>query len=60
MNMQVLLIGGFDIARTLAASLLKRKYQVTAVHPDYDCCKLLADIKGLQVINGDGSKPYIL
>ena len=47
MNMQVLLIGGFDIARTLAASLLKRKYQVTAVHPDYDCCKQLADIKGL-------------
>ena len=58
--MQVLLIGGFDIARTLAVSLLKRKYQVTAVHPDYDCCRQLADIKGLQVINGDGSKPYIL
>ena len=58
--MQILLIGGFDIARTLAASLLKRKYQVTAVHPDYDCCKQLADIKGLQVICGDGSKPYIL
>ena len=58
--MQVLLIGGFDIARTLAASLLKRKYQVTAVHPDYDCCRQLADIKGLQVIHGDGSKPYIL
>ena len=60
MNMQVLLIGGFDIARTLAASLLKRKYQVTAVHPDYDCCRQLADIKGLQVIHGDGSKPFIL
>lgn len=58
--MQVLLIGGFDIARTLAASLLKRKYQVTAVHPDYDCCRQLADIKGLQVIHGDGSKPFIL
>lgn len=60
MNMQVLLIGGFDIARTLAASLLKRKYQVTAVHPDYDRCKQLADIRGLQVIHGDGSKPFIL
>ena len=58
--MQVLLIGGFDIARTLAGSLLKRKYQVTAIHPDYDCCKRLADLKGLQVIHGDGSKPYIL
>ena len=60
MNMQVLLIGGFDIARTLAGSLLKRKYQVTAIHPDYDCCKQLADIKGLQVIHGDGAKPFIL
>ena len=58
--MQVLLIGGFDIARTLADSLLKRRYQVTAIHPDYDCCRQLADIKGLQVICGDGSKPYIL
>ena len=58
--MQILLIGGFDIARTLAASLLKRKYQVAAVHPDYGCCKQLADIKGLQVIHGDGAKPFIL
>ena len=60
MTMQILLIGGFDIARTLAASLLKRKYQVAAVHPDYGCCKQLADIKGLQVIHGDGAKPFIL
>lgn len=60
MNMQVLLIGGYDIARTLAASLLRKKYQVTAIHPDYACCKQLADIRGLQVIHGDGSKPYIL
>ena len=34
MKMQVLLIGGFDIARTLAASLIQKKYRVTAIHPD--------------------------
>lgn len=60
MRMQVLLIGGFDIARTLAVSLLKKKYHVTVIHPDYACCKQLADIDGLQVIHGDGSKPFIL
>ena len=60
MNMQVLLIGGFDNVRTLASALLRRKYQVTAVHPDRDRCRQLAEIRGLQVIQGDGSTPSIL
>ena len=42
MNMQVLLIGGFDNVRTLASALVRRKYQVTAVHPDRDRCRQLA------------------
>ena len=58
--MQVLLIGGFDNVRTLASALLRRKYQVTAVHPDRDRCRQLAEIRGLQVIQGDGSTPSIL
>ena len=34
MKMQVLLIGGFDMTKTLAASLVQKKYRVTAIHPD--------------------------
>ena len=60
MKMQVLLIGGFDMTKTLAASLIQKKYRVTAIHPDYTCCEALAGIKDLLVIQGDGSKPYIL
>ena len=60
MKMQVLLIGGFDMARTLAASLIQKKYRVTAIHPDYACCEALSEIRDLLVIHGDGSKPFIL
>ena len=60
MKMQVLLIGGFDMAKTLAASLIQKKYRVTAIHPDDACCEALSEIKDLLVIQGDGSKPYIL
>ena len=60
MKMQVLLIGGFDMAKTLAASLIQKKYRVTVIHPDYACCEALSEIRDLLVIHGDGSKPYIL
>ena len=60
MKMQVLLIGGFDMAKTLAASLIQKRYMVTAIHPDYACCEALSEIRDLLVIHGDGSKPYIL
>ena len=60
MKMQVLLIGGFDMTKTLAASLVQKKYRVTAIHPDYACCEALSEIRDLLVIHGDGFKPYIL
>ncbi len=60
MKTSVLLIGGFDMTKALASSLLKKGYKVTAIYPNYEKCKLLAEIDGLQVINGDGTKPFIL
>ena len=60
MKMQVLLIGGFDMSKTLAVSLIQKKYRVTAIHSDYACCRALSEIRDLLVIHGDGSKPYIL
>lgn len=56
----VLLIGGRSKARSMAMSLLEQGYQVTAINSDHEDCMKLAQIKGLNVIHGDGTKPYIL
>lgn len=56
----VLLIGGRSKAASMASSLIAQGYRVTAINKDYEDCMRLADIKGLKVIHGDGTKPYIL
>jgi trk system potassium uptake protein TrkA len=60
MKKRVLLIGGFDKTKSLAASLLKKRYNVTAINSNIEDCEKLAEIKNLSVFNGDGSKPSIL
>ncbi len=56
----VLLIGGRSKARSMAMSLLEQGYRVTAINRSYEDCRKLAEINGLNVIHGDGTKPYIL
>lgn len=56
----VLLIGGRSKASSMASSLLEQGYRVTAINKSYDDCMMLSGIKGLDVICGDGTKPYIL
>lgn len=56
----VLLIGGRSKAASMAGSLIEQGYRVTAINASYEDCLHLADIKGLNVIHGDGTKPYIL
>lgn len=56
----VLLIGGRSKAASMARSLIEQGYRVTAINKSYDDCMKLADIKGLCVIHGDGTKPYVL
>ena len=60
MKKSVLLVGGRSKAQSLALSLLKRGYQVTAINDSYDECMRLSEIDKLTVINGDGTKPYVL
>ena len=60
MKKRILLIGGRNKARSLAQSMLKKGYQITAINKNYEDCMMLADLKGVNVINGDGTKPYIL
>lgn len=60
MNKKVLLVGGRSKAKSLALSLLKKGYQVTAVNDSYEDCLALAEIDQLTVINGDGTRPFVL
>lgn len=60
MNMKVLLVGGRNKAKSLAMSLLKRGYQVTVINDTYEDCLKLAELDKLAVINGDGTKPFVL
>lgn len=60
MSKRVLLVGGKTKAKSLAVSLLKRGYQVTAINDTYEDCLKLAEIDELTVINGDGTKPFVL
>ena len=60
MRKRVLLIGGRSKAKALALSLLKQGYKVTIINNTYEHCVELAQIKGVKVIHGDGTKPFIL
>lgn len=57
---KVILIGGRNKAKSLASSLISEGYSVTVINNNYEDCLKLAQIRGLNVINGDGTKPYIL
>jgi trk system potassium uptake protein TrkA len=60
MKKHILLIGGFNKTLSLSNSLIKKGYQVTAINKNYDDCQKLAEISRLNVIFGDGTKPFIL
>lgn len=60
MRTRVLLIGGRSKAKSLATSLIHNGYSVTAINKRYEDCLKLAQVDNLTVINGDGTKPFIL
>ena len=60
MKKKVLLVGGFHKAKALANSLLKKGYAITIINDSYNDCLSLAENKEFKVINGDGSKPFVL
>ena len=47
----ILIVGGFHKARSLATSLLKKGYRVTAVNKEYEDCEKLAEVNRLNVIS---------
>lgn len=60
MRKNVVLIGGMSKAKSLAVSLIQKGYHVTVINNSYADCEKLAEIEKLHVINGDGTKPYVL
>ncbi len=60
MKTKVLLVGGRSKAKSLATSLIKKEYQVTVINDTYEDCLKLAEIDKLTVINGDGTRPFVL
>jgi len=60
MKTQVLLIGGRNKAKSLAISLIHSGYRVTVINETYEDCLKLAETDKLRVINGDGTKPFVL
>ena len=57
---KILLIGGRSKAKSLAASLIAQGYHVVAINASREDCLMLAEMKGLHVYYGDGTKPYVL
>ena len=60
MKTKVLLIGGRNKAKSLATSLISKGYHVTVINDTYEGCLKLAEIDKLTVINGDGTRPFVL
>lgn len=60
MKTKVLLVGGRSKAKSLAASLINRGYQVTVINDTFEDCVKLSEIDKLTVIHGDGTRPFVL
>jgi len=60
MREKILIIGGKTQAKSLAESLLLKKYYVSIISNDPIFCARLAEIDKLNVIYGDGSKIQVL
>lgn len=56
----ILLIGGYTKTKSLAASLLTQGYHVTVINDHHEECVDMAQIEGLRVYQGDGTKLYVL
>ncbi|MGC6176936.1 potassium channel family protein [Lacrimispora sp. 38-1] len=60
MKTKVLLVGGRSKAKSLAASLINKGYQVTVINDTFEDCVKLSEIDRLTVIHGDGTRPFVL
>ena len=59
-NEKILLIGGRSKATALATCLVSQGYRVVVINDSREDCMMLAEMKGISVYCGDGTKPYVL
>ena len=60
MKERILLVGGRSKAKSLAESLHHRGYRVTLLNKSSTDCEQLSQLDGVCVLEGDGTKPYVL
>jgi len=60
MKKSIVIIGGRKKAKILAKSILQKKYDVTVINESYEDCLSLSEVAGISVVQGDGTKPYVL
>jgi len=60
MKKRIVIIGGYEKARSLSVSLLQQGYAVTVINSDHAHCEALAEIPRLAVYHGDGTEPFVL
>jgi len=60
MNKKIILIGGYRKAVSLTASLIKKGYKITVINNDMEKCRQMAKNADVNVIFGDGTKPFVL
>ena len=59
-NRNILLVGGFNKARSIANVLTKKGHSVTIINKTKADCMKLAELEDVEVIYGDGSRPFVL
>ncbi len=57
---KILLIGGRSKAKSLAISLRNQGHKILIINKNKEDCMMLAEINGVTVVNGDGTKNYVL
>lgn len=58
--MNIIVVGGGKKVRFLAKSFFSKGYDVTVINNDAEFCKELARKYNIKIVNGDGTKSYIL
>jgi len=60
MKKSIVIVGGHKKAIILAKSILRKGYEVIVINESYEDCLSLYEIPGISVVQGDGTKPYVL
>lgn len=60
MNQGIFIVGNSLQVKSLAQSLVNKKYPVTVISSNLELCKELSQIDNMVVIFGDGDKRYVL